>query len=86
MKYFIVKYQNEKLCHKCLVLPNTDYHNPIFVDIDFFVGCCFAFPEDSTQKEIEDIMNGMVGTVVEMTGEMTLHESGIFLANQNNII
>ena len=86
MKLFILKYIEKIHSHEAMVLPNTDYHNPTFVHVDFFVGCALAIPESYTNEEYQNVFAGMVGSIVEIKDDTFKNGDGIYLPSEKDIV
>jgi len=85
MKIFITSYNKVNNYHVGLVVPNLDYQNPKFIKIDFFVGCCFSFPSEFLEQDIDNLYNKMIGNIYEINDD-TLQNKGIYIPGEKDLI
>ena len=85
MKLFITSYSDELNHHLATVIPVKDIHNPKFIEIDFFVGCCLMANPEILPEDYKRLLGRMVGTILEISDDCRPNKEGVYLPNEYDL-
>ena len=85
MKILITKYLGEGTNlrdHEATII-GIDYVKKM--QIDFISGCAINIPEDYSVEEFENVMRGMVGTIMDLPEDVYFSD-GTYLPNHKDMV